>query len=90
LPSLDDIPREQRSSQQQQLAAPGVAVGIPSNFSDTIEVPTTKDTNTRKTTGNKKYHPGRSRKKDPSEILRIPLYITTRQTTPIKPTFFSF
>jgi hypothetical protein len=45
-----------------------LVVGIPSNLSGTIgtiKVPTTKDTNTRQTTGNNKSHPGRSRKKRP-------------------------
>jgi hypothetical protein len=43
--------------------SPKECVGIPSNLSSTIKVPTTKDTNTRQTIGNNKYHPGRSRKK---------------------------
>jgi hypothetical protein len=48
--------------------SPQECVGIPSNLSGTfgsIKVPTTKDTNTRQTTGNNKSHPGRSRKKRP-------------------------
>jgi hypothetical protein len=48
--------------------SPQQCVGIPSNLSGTIgtiKVPTTKDTNKRQTTGNNKYHPGRSRKKRP-------------------------
>jgi hypothetical protein len=54
-----------------------VTVGIPPKLGDTIKVATTKDTNMRKTTGNKIYHPGRWRKKDPCELLlplRISLY----------------
>jgi hypothetical protein len=36
-------------------------VGIPPKSCDTLKVPSTRDTNMRKTTGNKKYNPGKSK-----------------------------